>query len=197
MTSSLASPLLLRTGDYNRDGYMDLLVPSTYGPLLLMAEANSNGISFSCGPLDGDRASRSADGDPTYTKAVPFFAIIAGDAALDIVLTFHGASAIPLGFYMNHLLSWKQNYFLGSSALNGAAASHDWGCTSRARFTALGGVTSTCGSGGPTPHNCPGLKGTLCSRRVCFLVWAAPSLTFRATPWASWLISRGRITRGR
>ncbi|ESS65261.1 hypothetical protein TCDM_06398 [Trypanosoma cruzi Dm28c] len=127
MTSSLASPLLLRTGDYNRDGYMDLLVPSTYGPLLLMAEANSNGISFSCGPLDGDRASRSADGDPTYTKAVPFFAIIAGDAALDIVLTFHGASAIPLGFYMNHLLSWKQNYFLGSSALNGAAASHDWG----------------------------------------------------------------------
>ncbi|RNF17443.1 putative FG-GAP repeat protein [Trypanosoma conorhini] len=127
MTSSLASPLLLRCGDYNRDGYVDLLVPSTYGPLLLTAQRDARGPPFACAPLDEARAGAAGGDAAAYTAAIPFFAIIAGDGVLSVVLTFHDASPLPVAFYANRMPRLRENYFLASSALNGVAAVHDWG----------------------------------------------------------------------
>ncbi|RNF00988.1 putative FG-GAP repeat protein [Trypanosoma rangeli] len=127
MTSSVASPLLLRSGDFNRDGYVDLVVPSTYGPLLLTSQRDAHGPSFSCAPLDEARAGALADDVATYTRSIPFFAIIAGDGVLDVVLTFHDTNALPVVFYANRLSRLREKYFLTSSALNGVAAVHDWG----------------------------------------------------------------------
>ncbi|KEG10105.1 putative FG-GAP repeat protein [Trypanosoma grayi] len=127
MPSSLASPLLLRHGDYNRDGYIDLLVPSTYGPLLLTNTANSNDVPFSCSPVDGNLAKAPHEKYPAYTNAVPFFVVLNDRGRLDIVLTYHGGEALDVAIYMNHLSSLEQNYFLISSTLNGAFNADAWG----------------------------------------------------------------------
>ncbi|ESL10961.1 hypothetical protein TRSC58_01298 [Trypanosoma rangeli SC58] len=127
MTSSVAAPLLLRSGDYNRDGYVDLVVPSTYGPLLLTAQRGAHGPPFTCAPLDEARAGALADEVATYTGAIPFFSIIAGDGVFDVVLTFHDTNALPVAFYANRLSQLRDRYFLASGALNGVAAVHDCG----------------------------------------------------------------------
>lgn len=128
MTSSLASPLIMRSGDYNRDGYTDLLVPSTYGPLLLTLQRNdNNSVAFRCEPVDPILVNTVQDRRLAYTQAVPFFATVTGNGRLDILLTYHDDTPLPVTLYMGYQQGVRMNYFFTSSALNGAAGVHDWG----------------------------------------------------------------------
>ncbi|KAG8341970.1 hypothetical protein ERJ75_001253300 [Trypanosoma vivax] len=127
MPSTTASPLLLRFGDCNRDGYADLVVPSSYGPLVLTNTANFSGSLFTCAPVDNSLAVRTAKGFKTYREAIPFFVTVADKGRLDIVLTHHGKVVSPLKVYLNRLPGQEQNYYLTSSALNGVANGDLWG----------------------------------------------------------------------
>ncbi|ORC87017.1 putative FG-GAP repeat protein [Trypanosoma theileri] len=128
MPNSLDSPLELRFGDYNRDGYNDLLIPSTYGPLLLTTKSNSDTLPFSCTPLNSELAHDPSSGNhQMYIQAVPFFVVISDRGRLDIILTYHGKNSLAITVYTNHISSLEQNYFLTASALNGVGQIDTWG----------------------------------------------------------------------
>ncbi|EPY33788.1 integrin alpha FG-GAP repeat containing 1 [Strigomonas culicis] len=129
MPASAAAPLLLRPGDYNRDGYTDLLVPSSRGPLLLTgvvggAAGGLRRMAFTCTPLDLERAQTSGRGS-AYSSAVPFFVSLASMSRLDVVLTSFAATGAD-GSAWNEVYTNTnvpdRHYALVASALSGTAA---------------------------------------------------------------------------
>ncbi|EAN80123.1 FG-GAP repeat protein, putative [Trypanosoma equiperdum] len=125
--NSRESPLILRAGDCDRDGYVDLLVPSTRGPLLIQSAANPNGTFLGCTPVDDALTDHSKKQSLPFGSATAFFATISGKGQLDIVLTYHGSEVVPLTLYVSHTPSLEQNYFLTGSALNGVGTGDPWG----------------------------------------------------------------------
>lgn len=109
------APLVVRSGDYNRDGRADIVLPSSRGPLVLTGTGNRL-APYQCAPLD-----------PAYVEvgAVPFFLNIAEPGRLDIVLTTHtegstAASPVKTAVYAFPFLSNRLYYIVGS-ALNGVS----------------------------------------------------------------------------
>lgn len=94
-----STPLELRDGDYNRDGFMDIVVPSSYGPMILTScGSGSSNDPFLCTPLDahkaaaltalGGSASLKTHAEAlSYQTATPFFASMGLLGRLDVVLT--------------------------------------------------------------------------------------------------------------
>nr|CCC95742.1 unnamed protein product [Trypanosoma congolense IL3000] len=127
MPNSKESPLILRPGDSSRNGYTDLLVPSTYGPLLIESRIASHGIFFNCIPVNEEFADSVKAGPSPYGSATPFFATVSDKGKLDVVLTYHGGKVAPPTLYVRYMPLLEQNYFLTGSALNGAIKGDLWG----------------------------------------------------------------------
>ncbi|KAG5474835.1 hypothetical protein LSCM4_04012 [Leishmania orientalis] len=151
MPSYPSAPLVLRAGDYNRDRLVDLIVPSSFGPLVLTSRADSGARPLVCTPLDA-RAGRSAVqqvlGAPhattfstasqeAYRAATPFFGALAQLGRLEAVLTHHRSytsgkasksAAITAADVAQSAMRVYQNeavpsrsYFLSASAITAAA----------------------------------------------------------------------------
>lgn len=139
-------PLILRTGDYNRDGRVDFVVPSGKGPLVLTAtggrgsntafpgsaktkttSSSSSPPALLCKYLDETAAAASTSGLSSgqsweaYRSAVPFFVSLSEEVGrLDIALTSHRVTGAAFNrVYSNEELP-DRNYYILASALNGA-----------------------------------------------------------------------------
>ncbi|KAK7195011.1 hypothetical protein NESM_000423800 [Novymonas esmeraldas] len=141
MPSYPSAPLLLRPGDYNRDRRVDVVVPSSFGPLLLTSRAGADGRGDSAAPVictavdaaAGRAAVRAVERAAAitaelegYRTATPFFATAAEVGQLDVVLVHHRRRASTaddvrrraLRIYRNSAVP-SQAYFLSASALTG------------------------------------------------------------------------------
>ncbi|KPI83906.1 hypothetical protein ABL78_7042 [Leptomonas seymouri] len=138
MPSYPSAPLVLRPGDYNRDRLVDLVVPSSYGPLLLTSRAVRGARPLVCTALDSSAANAAVQkamakaGSSTathldaYRTATPFFATLALLGRLEVVLTHHrvltpaAASSTSAGDQMMIYQSSQlpsRSYFLSATAL--------------------------------------------------------------------------------
>lgn len=138
MPSFPSAPLVLRPGDYNRDRLVDLVVPSSYGPLLLTSRGVSGARPLVCTALDsstGKAAVQKAVAALTpsaaalegYRTATPFFATLALLGRLEVVLTHHRRlsstnspastnAANQIRVYENSAVP-SRSYFLSATAL--------------------------------------------------------------------------------
>ncbi|CBZ28619.1 conserved hypothetical protein [Leishmania mexicana MHOM/GT/2001/U1103] len=103
MPSYPSAPLVLRPGDYNRDRLVDLIIPSSFGPLVLTSRGASGARSMVCTPLDASAGvsavkqamktskltSPSTASREAYRTATPFFGTLAQLGRLEVVLTHH------------------------------------------------------------------------------------------------------------
>lgn len=133
-----SAPLLLRPGDYNRDRLVDMVVPSSYGPLLLTARDVGGVRPLVCTALDSttgkEAVQKAVAKTPTattssasvleaYRTATPFFATLSLLGRLEVVLTHHrlratttSAAYDQLRVYQNSQVP-SRSYFLSSAAL--------------------------------------------------------------------------------
>jgi hypothetical protein len=138
MPSYPSAPLLLRPGDYNRDRLVDLVVPSSYGPLLLTSRAASGVRPLVCTALDSATGKAAVQKALThklsslytatvldaYRTATPFFATLALLGRLEVVLTHHRLfTAATSSNAMNQIRVYQnsevpsRSYFLSATAL--------------------------------------------------------------------------------
>ncbi|KPA85159.1 hypothetical protein ABB37_01535 [Leptomonas pyrrhocoris] len=138
MPSYPSAPLVLRPGDYNRDRLVDLVVPSSYGPLLLTSRAVNGARPLVCTALDSGTgkeavqtamarlASSPAAQLEAYRTATPFFATLALLGRLEIVLTHHRVLTTAVASSataMEQILVYQndqvpsRSYFLSATAL--------------------------------------------------------------------------------
>lgn len=119
-------PLVLRTGDFNRDSLQDIAVPSSLGPLILQATSNDPGsVAFLCSPLFQSLSTR--DSGAPAAAAVPFFFDIEEDGRLDVIVINNGwhlssasATSKSVGFSaLWNGLTMHEEYFLTALVLNG------------------------------------------------------------------------------
>jgi hypothetical protein len=130
-------PIVLRAGDYNDDRFIDMIIATNNGPIVLHNQAGSG--SFDCKPFSEIALSSGGHQEQlVLNTTVPFFFDIDDDGRLDVLTT----SAMPGGATV--LAYWGSamangNYFLTGTTLNGAAGAA-WGAiqvgaTQRFQFT--------------------------------------------------------------
>ena len=139
-SNAAAYPAVLRTNDYDRDSFTDLVVPTTRGPFLMH---RSNGAAlppfFSCAPLDGRLSDSGGAESDSYRRSVPFFFDVNGDSRIDVLWTSPyggagtGSTWQNLGAYWNGL-DMSEQYFFSATMLNGVqggelASYPAWGAT--------------------------------------------------------------------
>ncbi|TPP40385.1 Ribosomal protein S14p/S29e family protein [Leishmania donovani] len=151
MPSYPSAPLVLRPGDYNRDRLVDLIIPSSFGPLVLTSRAVSGARSMVCTPLDASAGvsavkqatknskltSSSTAYREAYRTATPFFGTLAQLGRLEVVLTHHRqysstvtsrTAVVTAADFTRSAMQVYQNgavpsrsYFLSASAITAAA----------------------------------------------------------------------------
>lgn len=107
-------PQLVRTGDYNRDSFPDVLVATNVGPVLL---TRGNGAAlpaaFQCSTMTPSSASGNS--------LIPFFFDIEEDGRLDLmIIDTEPTSSSTIGMYSFwNGLPMNEDYFLTAVILNG------------------------------------------------------------------------------
>eukprot|EP00388_Colpodella_angusta_P048709 GDKK01077093.1.p1 GENE.GDKK01077093.1~~GDKK01077093.1.p1 ORF type:complete len:269 (-),score=-3.04 GDKK01077093.1:70-855(-) len=112
-------PAVIRLLDYNRDTLVDMVIATTWGPMVL---TNNDGY-LSCNALD----SGSAVASSSFRNSIPFPFDLDEDGIVDII-TFSLDLNGTIGAYWNGY-SNEENYFFTATMLNGVSAANypSWG----------------------------------------------------------------------